>query len=251
MLNQEFQFPIDRYLWKDMQKTSEKFILENSLQINISSLNWEEIEHKYKPCFTYDPEIYGIMNKESEINEYYSKKCDEEGRYKCSVLRSSTDEPIKLEEPKSLIAKLMIIRASLNGKKMGNKFLDLAEKPKVVFTDFEKKIMQWEPGYAGLQDEKYVQDGFFIMTKGINIGKPYYEIESEYLFGHQDSHVILSVSKEINTNRPIFGLRRSLSLDWPPHENSKILGNSRLYNTFSLKDTVVHLHQSIEDLKNI
>lgn len=80
-------------------------------------------------------------------------------------------------------------------------------------TDFEKRILQWEPEYGILVDHRAKSEGFFTQAEDKDIK---YEIEREYFFNLPTySELFISLAQEINTNRAIWGLRRSIGLDWP------------------------------------
>jgi hypothetical protein len=80
-------------------------------------------------------------------------------------------------------------------------------------TDFEKRVLQWSPEYGFLIDHRKKEGDFFPQGKDQDIK---YEIEREYFF-HLPSYpeLFISLAQEINTNRAIWGLRRSMGLDWP------------------------------------
>jgi hypothetical protein len=80
-------------------------------------------------------------------------------------------------------------------------------------TDFEKRILQWNPEYGVLIDNRTKTKGLFPQGKDQDIK---YEIEREYFFSLPTyPELFVSLAQEINTNRAIWGLRRSMGLDWP------------------------------------
>lgn len=80
-------------------------------------------------------------------------------------------------------------------------------------TDFEKRVLQWEPEYGILIDHRKKEGDFFPQGKDQDIK---YEIEREYFFSLPTyPELFVSLAQEINTNRAIWGLRRSMGLDWP------------------------------------
>ena len=84
---------------------------------------------------------------------------------------------------------------------------------KKEFTDFEERVYKWSPDYGTLTDYRKKEGVLFPKGKDKDIK---YDVLREYFF-HVPSYpeLFISLAQEMNTNRGIWGLKRSGGLDWP------------------------------------
>lgn len=188
--------------------------------------DWPDIlkmVYDIEPNISYDPKVSGLI---LEITpEMLAKEIAEhEKSYRQPNYRFDSEE--QREEFIKNMAKGMTPQNYIQGKQYGLR-LEMMEQEETTIpgikkikqrfyedlTDFEKRILQWEPEYGVLIDHRAKSKGLFPQGKDQDIK---YEIEREYFF-HLPTYpeLFISLAQEINTNKAIWGLRRSMGLDWP------------------------------------
>lgn len=168
----------------------------------ISKRGWiEKLETVYgiKPWFVFDSKIANLPN-EIPFEEL------EKERLECNkyVVRSMKDQtplppPEKVDSIRYLAGKNMELHL---------------QRPKWEdLTDFEKRVLQWRKDYGLLWDHRKASGLLFPMAKPEDMK---FEIDRELFFRiPEQSGLVLSLAREINSERPIYGFRREGFLDWP------------------------------------
>ena len=209
-------YPVSNDIWIELNGKEKEFLI-TSKPFYVPTKNakkcWpEKIKAVYgiEESIYYDCEISGLPNRVTE--EMLEEK--RKNYWKCLIDENGNPwpPPEKISPEDYLESEQMRIMASQSAEGLMEMFGKRGEKKEL--TEFEKKILQWRPGYGFLYEIGETEGVFFPRPKEIDSFK--YEIVREYLFHlPKFPDLILSLAQEPNTDRAIWGFRRSLALDLP------------------------------------
>ncbi len=191
---------------------------------------WNEklaTQFNVKEYIYYNPQTVGLpytltAEKIAEIEE-------RRGRYQ--VQFEGDTAPVQPRKPLTAQEALQSVQISLMAKRSARNLIRMHDKSKTVpeFTEWEKRVLSWRPGYGFLTHYKDMKGSLFPVPAGDESLK--HEVVREYFFHLKPkeflhsyfSGVILSVAQQPNTDKAIYGFRRDLSTDW-------ILGDERFFD---------------------
>ncbi|MBI3334076.1 hypothetical protein HYZ97_01185 [Candidatus Pacearchaeota archaeon] len=160
----------------------------------------------------YNPAITGLINEVTpEMIESFRKTMFK------GIIDSRTKKPWEPPATLSVESYLEMRRNSIYAEHAAGRTLLMMgaqESPEITLSEWEERLVQWRPDYGFLVDHR--QQTEFLARQPKDSAALKHEVVREYLFcipAAQD--VILSVAQEPNTDRAIWGLRRTMHLDWP------------------------------------
>lgn len=174
---------------------------------------WEELDRNCSvpshPCAErfYIPRRVGKRGWVERIQENYEIKpwfvFDSEVGNLLYEVQKNVAEPVKWLKTKQVELQCELAQFEKWTKPRKN-FQDL--------TNFEKKLLKWGEDYGLLWDHRFGAGQLFSMAREKDMQ---YEIDREFLFHTSYEGLVLSLSREINSERPVYGFRKQPFLEWP------------------------------------
>jgi len=249
----EYGMPVDGTFWIELNgkeevpvSTKKRFYTPS----HKAKKEWNEMLkfiYQIEEHVFYDPAITGLINN---IPFKMKVEVQKNHDYLMNAHKELFSFPEKTLDDDRI---LELLKIELQAEMSANDLMIMLGKEDSVpkrkeLSDFEKRLMVWKPGYGFLVDRMTS----FPFSRPKDSDSLKYEIVREYLFHLREyPEVVLSLAQEPNSDRAIWGLRRTMNLDWPFDESQNTFKRVLEKHEISVDIYIDQMNNLIENLENI